>query len=158
MKNYIKDFIQFKKINEAVASEDLLTKDTVAQEIMGTTPAEIAAAVKKFEVKDSKGKSLGTPSRIFRDSKDDIYLIFSNKPQLFEYAEKISVSYNGKPLRLTSKLVEEKYKINGNVKTKCKCRFAYQPKGLPSPISIAVIFKGSKMETSMQSDGGGTGY
>jgi hypothetical protein len=154
MKTYIKNFGQFQRINEAVTSEDLLTKDTLAQQMMGTTPAEMSSAVKKFKVTDSKGKSLGTPSSMKRTSNDDIILIFSKKPQLFDYAEEISASYNGKPLRQTSKLVEKKYKD----KTYCQSVFAYQPKGLPSSMTIFIRFMGSKMETAMQSGGGGTGY
>jgi hypothetical protein len=154
MKNYIKDFIQFQKINEAVASEDLLTKDMVAQEMVGeVSSAERAAAYKKFEVKDSKGKSLGPPDIIvLNPENNNIFLRYQKNPQLFEYAEKISLSYNGKPLRLTSKLVEEPNKVSRDPdETLCVAKFAYQPKGLPSPMKITVIFSYSKMETAMQS-------
>ena len=151
MKNILRENMRrfgTKNLNEAAASEDLLTKDMVAQEMIGAYgSAERAAAYEKFEVKDSKGKSLGTPDTIeLVPDKNDIYLRFKNNPQLFEYAEKISLSYNGKPLRLTSKLVEKKYKINGHDMTLCVCRFAYQPKGLPSPMIITVIFSDSKMK------------
>ena len=155
MKNYIKDFSKFNKIDEATTSEDLLTKASVAEKMIGTTPAEISAAFKKFQVKDSKGKSLGVPSSIKRNDKNDIYLSFAEtKPQLFDYAEKISASYNGKPLGLTSKLIMKKSRVSG--KPYCQVLFAYEPKGLPGSVAIFVNFWGSKMETAMQAGGGGS--
>jgi len=153
MKNILRENMRrfgTKNLNEAAASEDLLTKDMVAQEMIGAYgSAERAAAYKKFEVKDSKGKSLGNPDVIvLNPEKNDILLRYQKNPQLFEYAEKISLRYNRKPLRLTSKLVEEPNKFSRDPdETLCVAKFAYQPKGLPSPMKITIVFSYSKMKT-----------
>lgn len=134
-------------MNEAQQSVDLLTKEKLAQQMMGTTPAEISAAIKKFTVKDGKGKSLGSPDKIYRTDKNDIILTFSKKPQLFDYGEKIGVSYNNTPLTQTSKLTQEKETM-GAYRDYCQAVFSYQPEGLPSPMAIFVQFMGSKMKES----------
>ena len=132
-------------MNEAQQSVDLLTKEKLAQQMMGTTPAEISAAIKKFTVKDGKGKSLGSPDKISRTRKNDIILTFSKNPQLFDYGEKIGVSYNNTPLRQTSKLTQENEGM-GAYRDYCQAVFSYQPEGLPSPMAIFVQFMGSKMK------------
>lgn len=131
-------------LNEAQQSVDLLTKEKLAQQMMGTTPAEISAAIKKFTVKDGKGKSLGSPDGISRTRQNDIRLTFSKKPQLFDYGENIKVSYNNTPLRQTSKLTQENEGMGGV--DYCQAVFSYQPEGLPSPMAIFVQFIGSKMK------------
>lgn len=131
-------------LNEVQQSVDLLTKEKLAQQMMGTTPAENLAAIKAFTVKDGKGKSLGSPDGISRTRKNDIILTFSKKPQLFDYGEKIGVSYNNTPLTQTSKLTQENENM-GAYRDYCQAVFSYQPEGLPSPMAIFVQFMGSKM-------------
>lgn len=155
MKNYIQDFSQFQRISEATTSDDLLTKEGVAQKIMGTTPPEIAAANKKFKVGDEKGKMLGSPDRMKRTPSNDINIYFTKKPQLFDYEEDIKVSYNGMKLNQIQGMKEYK---NKDGKTHVMSKFKYHPNGLPEAMTIYVIFKGSKMKTAMQSGGGGTGF
>ncbi len=144
MKNYIKGFSQFQRISEATTSDDLLTKEGVAEKIM-------SGKTDDFKVGDEKGKTLGSPNGMRKTRSRNIDIYFTKKPQLFDYGEDIKVSYKGVKLNQIQGMKEYK---NKDGTTYVMSKFKYHPNGLPEAMTIYVTFKGSKMKTAMQSGGG----